>query len=254
MTRTSKDRSVETHKYYFIFTTKYTFIVFDGENIIKTTKMLIQDYASYSNPKMKIGRLVKEGKLIPIIQGIYETDKSIPGYYLSGIIYDPSYLSFEFALSWYGFIPETVYNYTSASYSKKKKKEYDTYFGRFTYRDVPTSVYPYGTKIIEENGYGFIIASEEKAICDELYKCSPCSNKKELCALLFEDLRLDENTFWNADLDMMIELASLYKNKNHHLLISLIKDKKNMDIIEKGPRNKQGTLYNLSVCLFGTGV
>ena len=115
--------------------------------------MLIQDYASYSNPKMKIGRLVKEGKLIPIIQGIYETDKSIPGYYLSGIIYDPSYLSFEFALSWYGLIPETVYNYTSASYSKKKKKEYDTYFGRFTYRDVPTSVYPYGTKIIEENGY-----------------------------------------------------------------------------------------------------
>ena len=84
--------------------------------------MLIQDYASYSNPKMKIGRLVKEGKLIPIIQGIYETDKSIPGYYLSGIIYDPSYLSFEFALSWYGLIPETVYNYTSASYSKKKKE------------------------------------------------------------------------------------------------------------------------------------
>lgn len=84
--------------------------------------MLIQDYASYSNPKMKIGRLVKEGKLIPIIQGIYETDKSIPGYYLSGIIYDPSYLSFEFALSWYGLIPETVYNYTSASYSKKKRK------------------------------------------------------------------------------------------------------------------------------------
>ena len=169
--------------------------------------MLIQEYASYSNPKMKIGRLVKEGKLIPIIHGIYETDKSIPGYYLSVIIYGPSYLSFKFALYWYGLIPKAVYNFISASYSKK---EYDKYFGRFTYRDVPTSV---GTKINEENGYGFIIASEEKAICDELYKCSPCTNKKELYDLLFEDIRLDKNTFWNIDLNMMTELASLYKKQ-----------------------------------------
>ena len=47
--------------------------------MIKTTGILIQEYNSYLNPKMKIGRLVKEGKLIPIIKGLYETDSSIPG-------------------------------------------------------------------------------------------------------------------------------------------------------------------------------
>ena len=69
---------------------------------------------------MKIGRLVKERKLIPIIRGLYETDDSVPGYLLANIIYGPSYLSFEFALSWYDLIPEAVFTITSASFSKKK--------------------------------------------------------------------------------------------------------------------------------------
>ena len=98
-------------------------MILNGENMIKTTEILIQEYNSYSNPKMKIGRLVKEGKLIPIIKGLYETDSSIPGHYLAGIIYGPSYLSFEFALSWHNLIPEAVYTFTSASYSKKKNAQ-----------------------------------------------------------------------------------------------------------------------------------
>ena len=200
-------------------------MILNGENMIKTTGNLIQEYNSYSNPKMKIGRLVKEGKLIPIIKGLYETDSSIPGHYLAGIIYGPSYLSFEFALSWHNLIPEAVYTFTSASYSKKKKKQYDTYFGQFTYMDIPRQVFPYGTKVYEENGYGFVIASKEKAICDQLYKCAPCSSKKELKSLLFEDLRIDEDLFWDMDIITMSELASLYRNKNHSLLISLIKER-----------------------------
>ena len=88
--------------------------------MIKTTGILVEEYKSYRNPKMKIGRLVKERKLIPIIRGLYETDDSVPGYLLANIIYGPSYLSFEFALSWYDLIPEAVFTITSASFSKKK--------------------------------------------------------------------------------------------------------------------------------------
>ena len=90
--------------------------------MIKTTGILVEEYKSYRNPKMKIGRLVKERKLIPIIRGLYETDDSVPGYLLANIIYGPSYLSFEFALSWYDLIPEAVFTITSASFSKKKNK------------------------------------------------------------------------------------------------------------------------------------
>lgn len=194
--------------------------------MIKTTPILLNDYSSYSNPMMKIKRQVNNGNLIPIIRGLYETDHTIPGYCLARIIYGPSYLSFEFALAWHNLIPEAVYTYTSATCLKKKKKEYKTPFGLFTYRDVPANVFAYGTKLYEDNGYGYVIASAEKAICDQLYTCQPCSNKKELRALLFEDLRIDENAFCNTDLASMKELAELYHTANHRLLASIIKEMK----------------------------
>ncbi|MBQ1376933.1 MAG: hypothetical protein IIY77_03090 [Lachnospiraceae bacterium] len=192
--------------------------------MVNSTAMLLQQYSSYANPAAKIGRLVKEGALIPIIRGVYETDRSVPGHYLAGIIYGPSYLSFEFALAWYDLIPEAVYTFTSATCGKKRKKQYETPYGRFTFRDVPAAAFPYGTVLHEENGYGFVLASAEKAVCDQLYACSPCSNRAELRSLLFDDLRIDEESFRNSNLDDMAELAALYHTTNHRLLISMIKE------------------------------
>ncbi len=192
--------------------------------MIKTTAMLLQQYNNYANPNAKIARLVKDGYLIPIIKGLYETDRSVPGHCLSEIIYGPSYLSFEYALSWHGLIPEAVYVYTSATCGKKKKKQYDTPFGVYTYRDVPIRVFPYGTKIYSEKEYGFVMASAEKAVCDILYTCSPCANRTELRRLLFEDLRIDEGSFLNLNMDEMSELAGLYSTANHRILKSLIKE------------------------------
>lgn len=186
--------------------------------------MLLQRYKTYVNPSAKIGRLVKDGDLTPIIKGLYETDRAVPGYYLANVIYGPSYLSFEYALAWHDLIPEAVFTFTSATCGKRRKKLYDTPFGVFTFRDVPVAAFPYGTELHEEDGRAFMIASAEKAVCDQLYSCSPCSNRNELRQLLFEDLRIDETAFRDADLNEMSELAGLYQTKNHKLLISLLKE------------------------------
>ena len=66
-------------------------------------------------------------------RGLYETDRNAPAYLLAGSIYGPSYISFEYALSRYGLIPEAVYAVTCATFEKKKKKKYETPFGTFTY-------------------------------------------------------------------------------------------------------------------------
>ena len=208
------------------FTSNCTIIAFGGDNMIYSTAMLLKKYTSFVNPAAKIGRLVRKGVLIPIIKGLYETDRSVPGYYLAGIIYGPSYLSFEYALAWHDLIPEAVYTFTSATCGKKRKKQYETPYGIFTFRDIPVTAFPYGTELHAENGYGFVIASAEKAVCDQLYTCSPCSNRSELRLLLFEDLRIDETAFHNLDLDEMAEIAELYQTKNHRLLISLLKEMK----------------------------
>ena len=194
--------------------------------MIKTTSMLLQEVEDYANPAARISRMVQGGKLVPIIKGLYETDRTTPGHYLAGAIYGPSYLSFEFALSWHNLIPEAVRAFTSATCGKGRKKRYDTAFGVYTYRDIPTAAFPYGTRLYAENGYGFILASPEKAVCDKLYTCSPCANRKELRQLLFDDLRIDENAFYNTDRDEMLELAGLYRTKNHRLLISALKEMK----------------------------
>ncbi|MHB1483713.1 MAG: type IV toxin-antitoxin system AbiEi family antitoxin domain-containing protein [Saccharofermentanales bacterium] len=186
--------------------------------MIKTTTMLINELKEYVNPTAKIRRLVDNGELVPIVRGLYETNRSIPGYYLAPIIYGPSYLSFEFALAYYSLIPEAVYSFTSATFEKKKEKQYATPYGTFTYRDVPSEAYPAGIVLHSENGYGFQIASPEKAICDQLYKISPLRNRGELEHLLFEDLRIDKEEFFKLKMTDLLEIAIRYHSQNHKLL------------------------------------
>ena len=182
--------------------------------MIKTTSILQQELKDYVSPNQKIRRMVAAGQLIPIRRGLYETDKRTPFYLLAASIYGPSYISFEFALAYYGLIPEAAYACTSATFGKLKMKKYDTPFGLFTYRDVPNEAYPYGIVPHEENGYGFLIASPEKAICDQLYKMPAVANQKEIAQLLFENLRIDEIEFRKQNVDDMIELSDKYHSTN----------------------------------------
>lgn len=55
------------------------------------------------------------------------------------------------ALEHYGLISETVYTVTSCQLLKrKKKKKYETVFGTFTYRNVPSEAFPLGIRLIQE--------------------------------------------------------------------------------------------------------
>lgn len=181
-------------------------------------------FQGYTDIKGKIRREVQAGRLIPVARGLYETDQTISGKYLAGRIYGPSYLSFDFALYVYSLIPEAVYNtYTSATFDKRKTKKYQNLFGVFTYRDIPTEVYPLGVLIVEENGYSYQIATPEKALCDKLYTISPANNLTELKELLFDDLRIDEDEFEKLDQNTLETLAPLYHSTNLNLLAKLIR-------------------------------
>lgn len=191
--------------------------------MIKTIGMLKEELVKYEDVSSKISSMIEKEELYSIVRGLYETNKSIPGYYLASVIYGPSYLSFEFALSFYGLIPEATYHYTSATYNKRRRKMYETVFGIFSYRDVPKKVFSLAVNLHQENNYSYALAKEEKAICDVLYTYEPCANMKELNSLLFNFLRIDETTFNELDFELMIELAAYYKTRNHRLLIRLLK-------------------------------
>ena len=206
-----------------IFSNNCSIIAIGGENMLKTHLVLMDELKNYASPAKKIERMVKSGALTRVVRGLYETDPHTPGHLLAASIYGPSYLSFEYALAHHGLIPEAVHQYTSASFDKKRAKQFETPFGVFSYRDIPEEAFPYGIQPLIENGYGFRLATPEKALCDELYKLSPCANRAELEQLLFENLRIDRQAFLGLDFTEMEQLASLYQTKNHKLLRSWIK-------------------------------
>ena len=191
--------------------------------MVKTTSMILDDLKSYKNPASKLGRMAKSGEYTQIVRGLYETDRFVPGYLLAGCIYGPSYLSFEFALGYYGMIPEAVYTFTSATYDKKKKKMYETPFGRFTYRDIPAAAYPFDILLVQEGDYTFQIASPEKALCDKIYELSPVNTQKAMLELLMEDLRIEQETLRRLSLQTIGELYGKYHSTNVKLLHKTLK-------------------------------
>ncbi|WP_337664461.1 hypothetical protein [Suilimivivens sp.] len=191
--------------------------------MIKTTDMILEELQSYANPKTKLSRMVKQGKYFQIARGLYETDKNVPGHLLAGSIYGPSYISFEYALGFYGMIPEAVYTITSATFEKRKKKKYETAFGTFTYRDVPSAAFPLNIRLIQEGSYFYRIAEPEKALCDQLYTMPPAKNIKLLAELLFDDLRIEETELLKLEIEKIFFLSDRYHSTNIKKLITLLK-------------------------------
>ena len=186
--------------------------------MIITSDIAKQYLAKYSNKNTRLSRDVRDGKLIKIINGLYETEANTPSYLLAGSIYGPSYISFEYALSYYGLIPERVTTITCATFNKRKKKKYDTPFGTFTYRDVPLLAYPEEIILKEENNYSYQIATPEKALCDKLYTLKSLKNYSNLEKMLFEDLRIDIEEFKTLNTEKIEKLSNLYHSRNIVLL------------------------------------
>lgn len=109
--------------------------------MIVTTSMLKHRYRDYANPLDKIKRDADRGILIRLTRGLYETSDAISPSFLASAILSPSYLSFDYALSYYGLIPEKVVCVTSASLGLRKNKTFVNAFGRYTYSDIPATAF-----------------------------------------------------------------------------------------------------------------
>ena len=190
--------------------------------MIVTVSMLKQKYADYTNPLDKIRRDADQGVIFRLNRGLYETDRNVNPYLLAAPILSPSYLSFDFALSYYGLIPERTMAITSATLNVRKNKTYINVFGRYEYSDIPASAFSEGLCLIGEGEYIVRMASKEKAICDSLYKWRVVQSIKALKELLFIDKRMDEDEFASCDFIQMKRLAKLYRKTNLKLLIRLI--------------------------------
>jgi len=139
------------------------------KNIKVFTPLDVQRFLERSKvaTRFLIHRLKKSGDIVSIKRGLYKlSDEMIPDLYLANKIYAPSYVSLEFALSYHGVIPETVYEITSVT--TKGTRRFETLGKFFSYRKIKKSAYT-GYEVQKQKGVSFIIADAEKAFVDTNY-------------------------------------------------------------------------------------
>ena len=136
-------------------------------------KMLLVFEKNENILRVNIARLVKAGKLIKLKRGYYvlAQEYQSKGYnkeFLSTNIYYPSYISLEYALSYYQMIPEKVYTITLLT--TKRPLNLETKIGNFTYHHIHKShFWGFRNIVTPEKESSFFIAEPEKAILDIFY-------------------------------------------------------------------------------------
>ena len=166
---------------------------------------LLSMLKEYRSPNDKIVRLIGDGWLVPIKKGRYavspeRTTIPISTPLVANLLYGPSYVSMDYALYHYGIIPERVVEVTSMT--TRRGKVYDIPIGRFSYTHSPLDFYPVGIDRVENTDKtGFLMASPEKALCDKLVftRNLNIASQRALRELLFDDLRLDEESIPRFD-------------------------------------------------------
>jgi len=185
-----------------------------------------------SNVNAKISYMVNKGELTRLKKGLYTFGEdyqttSIDMISIANILYAPSYVSFDYALSYYGLIPERVYEITSAT--MRMKKEFNTPLGRFTYKPVPLQAYALGVDwIYDDINGGKLIATLEKALCDKIRfdKGLGRLSQNNLAIYLEFDLRIDMDQLYTLDAELILVIATAYKSSNLQNLSKLINKRK----------------------------
>lgn len=128
----------------------------------------------------RISEWIKKGYIGTIVNGhYYFCDKPMSEtglFYISNRVVEPSYISLETALSYYGLIPEGVFSITAVS--SKRKTEFETPLARFTYNKIMPSMF-FGYKLIKLFNDEIKIADPEKTIIDYLYLNSNLKSKDD---------------------------------------------------------------------------
>jgi predicted transcriptional regulator of viral defense system len=135
----------------------------------------------------------------------------------ANLIYQPSYISLQTALSFYGLIPEAIYTVTSVS--TKKTNYFETPIGTFSYSKIKSTLFRFGQTLTSSSSYNLptggkykrkeLIAEPEKAILDFFYIYSHYNTYKDMEYLRFDPSVLNDS----LDMEKLFRYLEQYNNK-----------------------------------------
>jgi len=189
---------------------------------------LLDCLQNYACPRDKISDLLRKGLVIRVKKGLYifgDNYRRQPysREILANLIYGPSYISLEFALYYFGLIPEHVEAVTSVTRGRSRK--FSTPIGLFTYRMIPLKAFSIGMSRIEmEDGRSFLMAVPEKALADKIRadRGTVIQTQQQLYEYLVDNLRIDAAALTDLNAEYLSEIARCYRSRKIKLLSDLV--------------------------------
>jgi hypothetical protein len=174
---------------------------------------LLDALKAYSRPRDKISDMLRKGVIIRVKKGLYilgENYRRRPysRELMANLIYGPSYISMDFALQFYGMIPERVEAVTSVTTGRSRR--FMTPLGLFVYRNNPLPLFRFGmTRIEIDKDTAFLMATPEKALCDKIRDDRGVGwrSLKAVRHHLIEGLRMEEKALTHLNPDHIAEIA-----------------------------------------------
>jgi hypothetical protein len=187
-------------------------------------QQLMDCLTGYAKPRDKIRAMLKAGEIVRVKKGVYvfgEDYRRGPWSreILANLIYGPSYISLDYALSYYGFIPERVVVVTSVTLSRSRR--FETPMGLFTYRRLSCRKYSVGIdqQTLEADRH-YLIATPAKALADKIWTDHRFTPRKtaDFRAYLHEDLRISFDALSGIDRTLLDLIAQQYGSRKIRLL------------------------------------
>ena len=187
-------------------------------------QQLMDCLQGYAKPRDKIRAMLRAGEIVRVKKGLYvfgEQYRRGPWSraILANLIYGPSYISLDYALSYYGFIPERAVAVTSVTLSRSR--HFETPVGLFTYRSLSRRKYSIGIdQHVQEAEQHFLIATPAKALADKIWTDHRFTPRRtaDFHAYLHEDLRIDSDALNSIDRALLDLIAKKYGSRKIRLL------------------------------------
>ncbi len=192
--------------FYNLFKTKYPILT--RKDIKNMSRDMVLD--------IQLSDWVKKGFLVKPRKDIYllEENANINPYMLANRLFQPSYVSLESALFYYGFIPDVTVAATSITTKKTRRFEFKDKL--FIYQKIKSNTF-LGYQEIKDKNWSFLIALPEKAVLDYFYlNLTSLKNKDS-----WQELRFDARRYMET-----IDRAKLFK------LLKLFNSEKLTDIVK----------------------
>lgn len=181
-------------------------------------QVLLDVLREYRKPRDRIRRLVAAGEIIRVKKGLYVFASAfqrqpIVREQLANLIYGPSYVSLDSALSYHGLIPERVEAVTSVTTGRSRA--FDTPFGAFTYQSLPLVRYAFGALLETGGTTPFLIASPEKALADKVWTDKRFAGTRvgDFGRYLLEDLRIDQDALRALNAERLTAIGQAYASR-----------------------------------------